>query len=167
MTEEPLSTEADSDEDFRDEKKENVYRRISFWISVVLATVLVVWYFLTHPPDSEEMQRMRMFFKENAIEVGGFLKMTRDEKKVFAQKQKHPFYAKYMLASEAEREKLAALIHISYDYTPFQYWFNLIFQWIIWFTTFWFLGLMIEGAIILARRDRAKRLAARRPPQNN
>ena len=149
--------EAATPEDIRDEKKENLTRKISLWTSVILATVLVVWYFLSHPPDSEERQRMRMFFKENAMEVGEFLKMSRDEKKAFAQKKKHPFYAKYMLASEVEKEEIKALIHISYDYTPFQYWFNLVFQWIIWFTTFWFVGLMVEGGIILVRRDKEKR----------
>ena len=56
-----------------------------------------------------------------------------------------------------EKEKINALIHISRDYSPNQYWFNVVFLWGIAFTTLWFLGLMLEACIILVRREDAKR----------
>ncbi len=149
------------DDEFRDDKKENLYRKISLWSSLILSTVLTVWYAWQNPPDSPEMRNMRLFFKENIMEVSKFIKLPREEQAEFAKKQKHPFYAKYVTSSEVKREEIRALIHISTDYTPFQYWFNIIFLWIIVFTTVWFLGLMAEGAIILVRQDHAKRRALR------
>jgi hypothetical protein len=65
---------------------------------------------------------------------------------------------KYVNASESEKAKLKALIHISTDYTPNQYWFNLFFAWVIFFTTFWFIGLMVEACIILMRRNSEARI---------
>ena len=65
----------------------------------------------------------------------------------------HPFYKSYMKASEVEKQEINALIHVSTDYTPNQYWFNLVFLWTIFFTTFWFLGLMTQGVINLMRRN--------------
>jgi len=143
--------------DYRDVKKEKLYRRISFWLSFILATAVVGWYAFSHPPDSPEVRKMRIFFKENIMEVTKFLAMERPEKVAFAAKKKHPFYQKYIQASEVEKDKIKALIHISADYTPFQYWFNIIFLWTIFFTTFWFIGLMAEGGIILVRQANAKK----------
>ena len=79
-----------------------------------------------------------------------------EEKHALAKKQ-HSFYRTFIEASEVEKKKIKALIHISYDYTPNQYWFNVLFLWVIFFTTFWFLGLMIEAVVILVRSDDAKR----------
>ncbi len=148
-------------EEFRDDKKENLYRKISLWSSLILSTVLTIWYAWLNPPDSPEMRNMRLFFKENIMEVTKFIKLPREEQKAFAMKKQHPFYAKYLTSNEIKREEIRALIHMSTDYTPFQYWFNIIFLWIIVFTTVWFLGLMAEGAIILVRQDQAKRKALR------
>jgi len=155
--------EQGSAEDFRDEKKENLYRRISFWSSIVLSTVIVVYYVVTHPPDTREVQEMRMFFKKHRQDVAKFIRLPRSEQKAFGEKKKHPFYAQYLNASEVEREKIRGLIHISYDYTPNQYWFNIVFLWTVSFASFWFVGLMTEGAIILVRRDRAKKNRANPP----
>ncbi len=76
----------------------------------------------------------------------------------FAYKKKHPFYLKYVNSSESEKAELKALIHVSTDYTPNQYWFNLFFAWVIFFTTFWFIGLMAEACIILMRRNSEARI---------
>ena len=76
----------------------------------------------------------------------------------FAYKKKHPFYLKYVKATEVEKADLRALIHISTDYTPNQYWFNLFFAWVIFFTTFWFIGLMVEACIVLMRRNSEARI---------
>ena len=65
---------------------------------------------------------------------------------------------KFVKANEVEKADLRALIHISTDYTPNQYWFNLFFAWIIFFTTFWFIGLMVEACIILMRRNSEARI---------
>ncbi|GJL77404.1 MAG: hypothetical protein NPINA01_03930 [Nitrospinaceae bacterium] len=153
--------EPEQGEEFRDEKKENLYRRISFWISLILATGVSIYYVTTTPPDTKEVQAMRMFFNAQKKDVGKFIRLPRDEQKAFAEKKKHPFYSQYLNASEVQKEKLRGLIHISFDYTPNQYWFNIVFLWTIFFTGFWFIGLMIEGAIILVRRDKAKRNAAK------
>ena len=150
-----MNTEVD--EPYRDDKKEKLYRRISFWISIVLSTAAVIWYSSTTPPDSPEMQKMRLFFKNNIMEVSEFIKLSREERKEYAAKKKHPFYKSYAQAPDKERDKIAALIHVSTDYTPYQYWFNLVFLWGICFTTLWFVGLMSEGAIILVRQSDAKR----------
>ena len=148
-------------DDFRDEQKENLYRKISLWSSLILSTVLTLWYAWQNPPDSPEMRKMRLFFKENIMEVSKFINLPREEQKPFAEKKKHPFYKKYLTSSEVKRNEIRALIHVSTDYTPYQYWFNIFFLWIIVFTTVWFLGLMAEGAIILVRQDQAKRKALR------
>ena len=148
-------------DDFRDDKKENLYRKISLWSSLILSTVLTLWYAWQNPPDSPEMRNMRLFFKENIMEVTKFIQLPREEQKPFAMKKKHPFYAKYLISSEVKRAEIRALIHVSTDYTPFQYWFNILFLWIIVFTTVWFLGLMGEGALILMRQDQARRKALR------
>lgn len=156
--------EPGSTEEFRDEKKENLYRRISFWLALILSTSVVVYYVVTNPPDTKKVQEMRMFFNKHSQDLAKFLRLPREEQKKFAEKKKHPFYTQYLNASEVQKEEIRGLIHISYDYTPNQYWVNTVFVWIIFFAGFWFIGLMTESGIILVRRDRAKRKADN-PPQ--
>ena len=144
-------------EKFRDEKKENLSRRVSFWLSFLGATVMTCWYCWLNPVESTEVQKMRLFFKENIIDVAKFIRLPREELEEFAKSKNHPFYQTYLKSSELERDKVKALIHISRDYTPNQYWFNIFFLWIIAFTTLWFLGLMLEAVIILVRSEDAKR----------
>ncbi len=151
----------DVSEDFRDEKKEKLYRKISIWIALVLSTVITIAYGVTHPPDSAEVQKMRLFFKENGHTVNKFLRMSREEQKAFVKKKKHSFYSSYLKSSEMQKEEIKALIHLSMDYTPNQYWFNFVFIWTIGFASFWFIGVMMEGVIILMRKDKAERLASR------
>jgi hypothetical protein len=155
--------ESEPAEEFRDEKKEKLYRRISFWISFVLSTAIAVYYVVANPPETKEVREMRMFFNKQSHEVGKFIRLPRVEQKEFGEKKKHPFYAQYLSASEVEREKIRSLIHISFDYTPNQYWFNIVFLWTVSLAGFWFIGLMTEGAIILVRRDKAKRNPANPP----
>ena len=152
----------DIKENFRDEKKENLYRRISLWLSVFLATALTVWYCVVNPVETREMQKMRLFFKENIMEVAKFIRLPNEELQEFAGSKKHPFYKTYINSSEVEKNKIKALIHISRDYSPNQYWFNILFLWIIAFTTLWFLGLMLEAVIILVRSEDAERKWRRR-----
>jgi hypothetical protein len=159
--------EPDASEDFRDDKKEKLYGKISIWIAIVLSTAITISYGVTHPPDSEEVQEMRLFFNKNGHTVSKFLRMTREERKAFAEKKKHPFFASYVKASDTEKDEIKALIHISMDYTPNQYWFNFFFIWTIGFASFWFIGVMAEGAIILVRKDKAKRLALRDTPKSD
>lgn len=140
----------------REDKKENRNRKISIWASVLLSTVLTVWYAVKTPPDTPEVQKMRLFFKENSQQVIKFLRLPRDEQKEMAAGEKHPFYKKYVNSSEVQREKVKALAHVSTDYTPNQYWFNLIFLWIIFFTTFWFLGLIAEAVWVIMDRKKAE-----------
>lgn len=153
--------EPDASEDFRDDKKEKFYRKISIWAAFILSTVVTVAYGVTHPPDTQEVQNMRMFFSNNGYTISKFLRLPREEQKAFARKKKHPFYSSYLKSSEVEKDEIKALFHISVDYTPNQYWFSFVFIWPIAFASFWFIGLMMEGAIILLRKDKAKRLAAR------
>jgi hypothetical protein len=153
--------EPDASEDFRDEKKEKLYRKVSIWAAFVLSTIVTVGYGVTHPPDTKEVQKMRLFFNNSGYTVSKFLRMTREEQKVFAQKEKHPFYSSYLKSSEVEKDEIRALVHVSLDYTPNQYWFSFVFIWPIAFASFWFIGVMAEGAIILVRKDRAQRQASR------
>jgi len=150
--------EISSIEDDPNEKNRKFISRISFWISIIASTGLVVWYGLTNPPDSKEVQKMRLFFKENSREVSVFIALPRDEMKAYAEKKRHPFYRSFIKKSEPERDKIRAMIHISIDYTPYQYWFNLVFLWIIAFTTLWFFGLMTEGALVIVGKEREARL---------
>ena len=143
--------------EFRDEKKESLSRRISFWLSIIFATAMTCWYCVLNPVESAEMQKMRLFFKENIMEVAKFIRLPNEELTEFAKSKEHPFYQTYLKSSEVEKEKIKALIHISRDYSPNQYWFNIIFLWTIAFTTLWFLGLILEAIIILVRREDAKR----------
>ncbi len=144
-----------------DENTESVKRnrKISFWAAIILSTLTTGWYFIAVPPDTPEVQRMRLFFKNNNMEVAEFIALPRNERKAYAEKKSHPFYKTYVSVNETERKQIKALIHMSYDYTPNQYWFNIFFLWLIFITTFWFIGLMIEGVIILIRTDDEKRRA--------
>jgi hypothetical protein len=141
-----------------EDSKEKWISRISLWVSVLLTTFIVVWYYQSTPPDSPEVVKMRVFFKERNHEVMKFVKMGRNEQIAFAYKNKHPFYMSYIKASTVEQEKIGALVHISTDYTPNQYWFNLFFMWVIFFTAFWFIGLMAEACIVLMRRNSEARV---------
>ena len=143
--------------EYLDKKKERFYSKISFWVSMVLSVGIVGWYYVGNPPDSDEVMEMRIFFNKNKLEVGKFFKLSAEEEQRFVQEKKHPFYINYLKSSEVEKERIRALAHISYDYTPYQYWFNLMFLWIIFLTTFWFLGLMVEGVLILVEKESAKR----------
>ena len=143
--------------EFRDEKKENLSRRISFWFSLVVSIALTFWYYSSNPPDTTEMMKMRSFFKENIMDVAKFIRLPYDEMEQFAESKTHPFYKTYFKASGVEKDKIKALIHISRDYNPNQYWFNMMFLWVIAFTSLWFLGLMLEAVMILVRRDDAER----------
>ena len=141
-----------------EDSKEKLISRISLWTSLILTTLVVIWYYNDNPPDSPAVVKMRVFFKENNRDVMTFVDLPRNEMIAFAYKKKHPFYLKFVNASESEKAKLKALIHISTDFTPNQYWFNLFFAWVIFFTTFWFIGLMVEACIILMRRNSESRI---------
>ena len=144
-------------EDHISNQKEVFNRQVSFCLSFVLAIVITWWYYSLNPPDSKEMQKMRLFFKENVMDVAKFIRLPNDELQGYAALKSHPFYQTYVKSSEVEKEKIRALIHISRDYNPNQYWFNLVFLWTIAFATIWFLGLILEAIIILVRRDDSER----------
>lgn len=141
-----------------EDSKEKLISRISLWVSIFLTTAIVIWYYKATPPDSPEVVRMRVFFKEKNKEVMTFINMDRNEQIAFAYKNKHPFYMRYIKVSTVEQEKIRSLVHISTDFTPNQYWFNLVFMWVIFFTAFWFLGLMAEACIVLMRRNSEARV---------
>ena len=148
-----MEGEQEQIEELRDNQKEVLSRRISFWLSFILAVGISFWYYALNPPDSTEMRKMRLFFKENIMDVAKFIRLPDDELQGFAALKSHPFYQTYLKSSEVEKEKIRALIHISRDYSPNQYWFNIIFLWMIAFATLWFLGLILEAIIILVRRE--------------
>ena len=152
-----MEDKSEQEENYIDNQKEVLNRRISFWLSFILAIVITWWYYALNPPDSTEMRKMRLFFKENIMDIAKFVRLPNDELQEFVASRSHPFYQTYLKSSEVEREKIKALIHISRDYTPNQYWFNIIFLWTIAFTTLWFLGLILEAVIILVRREDAER----------
>ena len=152
-----MEGEQEQIEELRDNQKEVLSRRVSFCLSFILAIVITWWYYALNPPDSTEMRKMRLFFKENIMDIAKFVRLPNDELQEFVASRSHPFYQTYLKSSEVEREKIKALIHISRDYTPNQYWFNIIFLWTIAFTTLWFLGLILEAVIILVRREDAER----------
>ncbi|MDH5762604.1 MAG: hypothetical protein OEZ51_06470 [Nitrospinota bacterium] len=126
--------------------------RFSLWGSILLSTLATVIYCMGNPPDSEEVQRMRIFFRENVAEVSQFIKLPPEEMKKFAVGKRHPFYKSYLRASENEKKDINAQIHNSVDYRPTQYWFNAVFLWFICFTTIWFMGLMAQGVVNLVRQ---------------
>ena len=138
-------------------QKEFFNRRVSFWLSFTLAIVITWWYYSLNPPDSTEMRKMRLFFKENIMDVAKFIRLPNDELREFTTLKSHPFYQTYLKSSEVEKEKIRALIHISRDYNPNQYWFNIVFLGTIAFAAIWFLGLILEAIIILVRRDDTER----------
>ena len=148
-----MEGEQEQIEELRDNQKEVLSRRISFWLSFILAVGISFWYYALNPPDSTEMRKMRLFFKENIMDVAKFIRLPDDELQGFAALKSHPFYQTYLKSSEVEKEKIRALIHISRDYNPNQYLFNIVFLWTIAFTTLWFLGLILEAIIILVRRE--------------
>jgi 4-amino-4-deoxy-L-arabinose transferase-like glycosyltransferase len=148
-----MEGEQEQIEELRDNQKEVLSRRISFWLSFILAVGISFWYYALNPPDSTEMRKMRLFFKENIMDVAKFIRLPDDELQGFAAFKSHPFYQTYLKSSEVEKEKIRALIHISRDYSPNQYLFNIVFLWTIAFTTLWFLGLILEAIIILVRRE--------------
>ena len=148
-----MGGEQEQIEELRDNQKEVLSRRISFWLSFILAVGISFWYYALNPPDSKEMRKMRLFFKENIIGVAKFIRLPDNELQGFAALKSHPFYQTYLKSSEVEKEKIRALIHISRDYSPNQYWFNIVFLWAIAFATLWFLGLILEAIIILVRRE--------------
>ena len=151
MEEQPILEEMD-------DNTERLIRRISLWASLLLTTALVVWYYQANPRDSPEIIKMRMFFKERNMEVGKFINLDNNEQITFAYTNKHPFYKKYIKASTVEQERIRSLIHISRDFTPNQYWFNLFFLSVMSLTTFWFIGLMIEACIVIMRRNSEARI---------
>ena len=151
MEEQPILEEID-------DNTERLIRRISLWTSLLLTAAVVVWYYQANPRDSPEIIKMRMFFKERNMEVGKIINLDKDEQVAFAYKNKHPFYKKYIKASTVEQERIRSLIHISRDFTPNQYWFNLFFLFVMSFTTFWFIGLMIEACIVIMRRNSEARI---------
>ena len=148
-----MEGEQEQIEELRDNQKEVLSRRISFWLSFILAVGISFWYYTLNPPVSIEMRKMRSFFKENIMDVAKFIRLSNDELQEFAALKSHPFYQTYLKSSEVEKEKIRALIHISRDYNPNQYWFNIIFLWTIAFAAIWFLGLILEAIIILVRRE--------------
>jgi|TARA_B100000809_G_C15051432_1_gene499056 hypothetical protein len=148
-----MEGEQEQIEELRDNQKEVLSRRISFWLSFILAVGISFWYYTLNPPASTEMRKMRLFFKENIIGVAKFIRLPDNELQGFAALKSHPFYQTYLKSSEVEKEKIRALIHISRDYSPNQYWFNIVFLWAIAFATLWFLGLILEAIIILVRRE--------------
>lgn len=151
MEEEPILEEIE-------DSKEKWISRISLWVSLLLTTAVVIWYYQDNPPDSPDVVKMRIFFKERNQEVGKFINMKKNEQIAFAFKNKHPFYKRYIKLSTVEQERIRSLVHISTDYTPNQYWFNLFFMWVIFFTTFWFVGLMAEACIVIIRRNSEARI---------
>ena len=144
-------------EDHISNQKEVFNRRVSFWLSFILAILITCWYYSLNPPGSTEMRKMRLFFKENIMDVAKFIRLSDDGLQGFAVLKSHPFYQTYLKSSEVEKEKIRALIHISRDYNPNQYWFNIVFLWTIAFATLWFLGLILEAIIILVRREDTER----------
>ena len=144
-------------EDHKSNQKDVFNRRVSFWLSFICSMVITWWYYSLNPSDSTEMRKMRLFFKENIMDVAKFIRLPDDKLQGFAALKSHPFYQTYLKSSEVEKEKIRALIHISRDYNPNQYWFNIVFLWTIAFATLWFLGLILEAIIILVRREDAER----------
>ena len=77
MEEEPILEEID-------DNTERWIQRISLWVSLLLTTALVVWYYQANPRDSPEVIKMRVFFKEENREVGNFIGLDKNEQIAFA-----------------------------------------------------------------------------------
>ena len=103
-------------ENDQEAKREKLYSRISYWTSLILATLILVWYCERNPPDTEDVKKMRFFFKNNFMEVSKFIKLRHEEMEIYAAMHKHPFYKTYVKASLVEQGRIRALIHISGDY---------------------------------------------------
>ena len=139
-----------------EEKKNRIYSRISFWVSLILSISVCVYYFIVNPPDEGATKKMRLFIAAHAKQVSEFLRMTREEKEAYARKNQHPFYKNYIEASENMKTEIDGMVHKSLDYKPAQYWFNMLFLWVIFFSMFWFIGLMTEAIIQLVRQENKK-----------
>ena len=136
-----------------DDRVDKLVGKISLWGAVLLAALGTWMYYDNTPPDTEKMAQMRLFFKNNAIEVGDFLLLPIEEQEVAADQKKHPFYRTYLKASENKKGKIRKIYHESIDYTLYQYWFNLVALWFILFSTLWFFGLMAQGVVNLVRQQ--------------
>jgi len=103
-----MEGEAGQEENQIDNQKEILNRRISFWLSFILAIVITWWYCALNPPDSTEMRKMRLFFKQNIMNVAKFVSLTNVELQEFVASRSHPFYQTYLKSSEIERKKIRA-----------------------------------------------------------
>ncbi len=144
-----------------DQKQDRFYSRIFLSVAIILSFAITGWYYFNNPPAEGVEKKMKMFFAKNAKDVTEFLRMTRDEQKAYAERNKHPFYSKYISASETSRLNIRGQVHNSVDYKPTQYWFNLGFMWAIFFLTSWFIGVMIQAAIQINRTSALERKAKR------
>jgi hypothetical protein len=136
------------------EKEDNIEKvssAISFWLALIISIVAVFSYCKSTPQDDPATQKMRLFFRDNIIEVSEFIKLPYDEQNTFAENKAHPFFKSYMKASELEKEKLRALIHVSDDYSPNHYWLNVVFLWVIVFSSVWFVAKIVEGILVMVR----------------
>lgn len=73
-----------------EDSKEKLISRISLWVSLILTTLVVIWYYNDNPPDSPAVVKMRTFFKENNRDVMTFIDLPRNEMIAFAYKKKAP-----------------------------------------------------------------------------
>ena len=64
-----MEGEQEQIEELRDNQKEVLSRRISFWLSFISSIAITFWYYSANPPDSKEMRKMRSFFKQNIMDV--------------------------------------------------------------------------------------------------
>ena len=140
----------------KEDKIEKVSSVISFWLAAVVSVIVVFAYYRSTPPDDPATQKMRLFFRDNIMEVAEFIKLPFDEQVAFAARQKHPFYRGYMKAGETEKEKLRALVHVSDDYSPNHYWLNVAFLWVIVFSSVWFVAKIVEGILVMVRDKETK-----------
>ncbi len=136
-----------------DEQREKFGRRICFWLALVVSTVAAFLYFQNNPQESEEVQRMRLYFKENKRTVMEFLRLPHDKLEAFAKKQTHPFFMSFVKASVNEKGRIKAMIHNSVDYSPNQYWFNLFFLWMLVFLGVWFIALMAQAMLMQVKKN--------------
>lgn len=151
--ESPRSVHQEVLSEVEEEQRERRGRKVCFWIALILATCATGWYFLNNPQESDEVQRMRLYFKENKRTVMEFIRLPHEKLEDFAKTQKHPFFMSYVKASVNEKGRIKALIHNSVDYSPNQYWFGLFFIWMLVFMGIWFIALMAQGVIIQVRRN--------------
>ncbi len=136
-----------------EEQREKMGRRICFWLALIISTAATLYYFQANPEESEEVQRMRLYFKTNKRTVMEFLRLPQEKLEPFAEKQSHPFYMSYVKASVNEKGRIKAMIHNSVDFSPNQYWFNLFFLWMMSFLGIWFIALMAQAILTQGRRS--------------